>query len=120
MTKEFTCIVCPNGCQITAQWDGSRVGEISGALCPRGAAYVSQELTAPKRNIATSVRVQGGVLPLASVRLTAPIPKEAIFPALQQIQQLTLTAPVETGTVILRGLLGYDSDVIVTRGCEKA
>ena len=82
MTKEFTCIVCPNGCQITAQWDGSCVGEISGALCPRGAAYVSQELTAPKRNIATSVRVQRGVLPLASVRLTAPIHKEAIFSAL--------------------------------------
>ena len=78
MVKEFTCIVCPNGCTITAEaearGDGAyAVRSVQGAACPRGTAYVEQELTDPRRTIATSVPVKGGALPLASVRLTAPI-----------------------------------------------
>ena len=83
MTREFTCIVCPNGCRITVEYEipaaaGSSapvIRSISGNLCPRGIGYVTQELTDPRRTIATSVLVEGGELPLASVRLTAPIPR---------------------------------------------
>ena len=80
MVKEFTCIVCPNGCTITAEaearGDGTyAVRSVQGAACPRGTAYVEQELTDPRRTIATSVPVKGGELPLASVRLTAPHPQ---------------------------------------------
>ena len=50
MVKEFTCIVCPNGCTITAEaearGDGAyAVRSVQGAACPRGTAYVEQELT---------------------------------------------------------------------------
>ena len=117
---ELVCIMCPNGCALQVQWDGKTVGTVSGGSCPRGKEYAIQELTAPRRNLATSVRVIGGELPLVSVRLTAPIPKEALLPAVQEIQKLTLTAPVKAGTVVMEKLLGYDSDVIVTRNCEKA
>lgn len=120
MMKEFTCIMCPNGCEIQAQWEEGAVGKIMGAACPKGREYVTQELTAPRRNIATSVLVEGGALPLVSVRLTAPIPKEAIFPALQEIQKVVLKAPVKAGTVVIRHLLGYDSDVVATRDCDRA
>ena len=34
MTRTFTCIVCPNGCEITAEYEGARVGAITGATCP--------------------------------------------------------------------------------------
>ena len=49
MVKEFTCIVCPNGCTITAEaearGDGAyAVRSVQGAACPRGTAYVEQEL----------------------------------------------------------------------------
>ena len=118
--KELICIMCPNGCSLQVEWDGTNIGEVTGALCPRGKEYAKQELTAPKRNIATSVRVVGGDLPLVSVRLTAPIPKEDIFRAVQEIQKLTLSAPVKAGTVVIEKILGYDSDVVVTRNCEKA
>ena len=118
--KELICIMCPNGCALQVEWDGKTIGEVSGALCPRGKEYAVQELTAPKRNIATSVPVIGGELPLVSVRLTAPIPKEAIFPAMEEIRKLKLTAPVAIGTVVLKNILGYESDVIVTKNCKKA
>ena len=117
---ELICILCPNGCGLQVQWDGKTVESVSGASCPRGREYAVQELTAPKRNIATSVPVSGGELPLASVRLTQPIPKELIFPALSEIQRIRLAAPVKAGTVLIENLLGCGSDVIVTRGCEKA
>jgi len=62
MLREYTCIICPNGCDIRAQIeereDGSRrICSVEGAACPKGRAYVEQELTDPQRNIATSVLV---------------------------------------------------------------
>lgn len=120
MLREFTCIICPNGCEIAAdiekKEDGSRqIRSIEGAACPKGRAYVEQELTNPQRNIATSVLVEQGVLPLASVRLTAPIPKDKIFDAMAEIRKCCLKAPVKAGTIVIHGLLGLDADVIVTK-----
>lgn len=149
MLREFTCIICPNGCEISAEIEcgksateriaegcgksaaeriaegcgkpaAERCGEteirsIQGALCPKGRAYVEQELTDPQRNIATSVLVKGGNLPLASVRLTSPIPKDRIFDAMAEIKKCALTAPVQAGTVVIHNLLGFETDVIVTK-----
>ncbi|MBE7721034.1 DUF1667 domain-containing protein [Lacrimispora indolis] len=120
MLKEFTCIICPNGCEITADIEINEgknilIRSMDGALCPRGETYVRQELTDPRRNIATSVLVKGGILPLASVRLTKPIPKGRIFDAMEEIKRCSLTAPVTAGTVVVKNILGYDADVIVTK-----
>ena len=99
MLREFTCIICPNGCEITAGVEDNQIISIEGALCPKGETYVNQELTDPRRNIATSVLVKGGELPLASVRLTNPIPKARIFDAMAEIRGIAVEAPVEAGTV---------------------
>ena len=119
MTRSFTCIICPNGCEITAGVEDNQIVSIEGALCPKGEAYVNQELTDPRRNIATSVLVKGGELPLASVRLTNPIPKARIFDAMAEIRGIAVEAPVEAGTVVIRAILGLDSDVIVTKGVGR-
>lgn len=114
MVKQFTCIICPNGCYIRAEsQEGGWV--IAGEGCPRGRTYVLQEMTDPQRTIATSVRVSGGSLPLCSVRLTRAIPKGLIPEAMREIHALTLSAPVTAGTVLVTNLLGTGSDVIATR-----
>ena len=115
MTRDFTCIVCPNGCEITVEYEGKNVLSVTGNLCKRGEAYVKQELTDPRRTIASSVAVEGGVLPLASVRLTAPVPKEKIFDVMEEIKKIRLQAPVEAGTVLVSDILGLGSDLIVTK-----
>lgn len=115
MMREFTCIICPNGCSLEVETERGEVLSVRGAACPRGEAYARQELTAPRRNMATSVLVRGGLLPLASVRLTAPIPKDRIGDAMAEIKRVVLDAPAEPGTVVIKGILGYDSDVIVTK-----
>ena len=120
MKRTFTCIVCPNGCEIEAESEGTEVISVTGNLCPKGKSYVTQELVDPRRTIATSVRVEGGTMPLTSVRLTRAIPKARIFDAMDVINGQVLTAPVHIGDVVIHNLLGLDSDVIVTKNIEKA
>ena len=120
MKKTYTCVVCPNVCEIEAETNGTHVFSLSGNLCPRGAQYVKQEITDPRRTIATSVRVTGGDLPLASVRLTKPVPKRIISLVMREIRRVTLPAPVQAGTVIIKKVLGYDSDVIVTKSIARS
>ena len=118
MKRAFTCIVCPNGCEIEAEYEGTEVRSVTGNLCPKGRDYVVQELVDPRRTIATSVRVLGGDQPLASVRLTAPIPKARIFDAMAAVNACVLTAPVRIGDVVIHHILGLDSDVIATKNVE--
>ena len=120
MKRTYTCIVCPNGCEIEAEYEGGSVLSVSGNLCPRGRDYVTSELVDPRRTIASSVRVLGGAMPLASVRLTAPIPKARLFDAMRAINGVTLTAPVSIGDVVIHRLLGLDCDVIATRNVGRA
>ena len=119
MKRTFTCIVCPNGCEVEAEYEGGQVLSVTGNLCPKGKTYVTQELIAPRRTIATSVRVLGGSLPLVSVRLTNAIPKARIFDVMREINRQTLTAPVRIGDVVIKNVLGLDSDVIVTKNIDK-
>lgn len=116
MKREFTCIICPNGCDITVcMEENGTISSVEGHTCKRGEEYVRQELTHPVRTIATSVLVKGGELPLVSVRLDAPIPKELIFEAMKEIRKLTLTAPVEAGVIVIENLLGTGANVITTK-----
>jgi len=91
------------------------VETLSGAACPKGESYVRQELTNPRRAIATSVPVDGGELPLVSVRLTAPIPKGEIFAVMAEINKRRVAAPTHIGQVLIPDVLGLGSDVIVTK-----
>jgi CxxC motif-containing protein len=121
MRRTFTCILCPNGCEIVSETDGRELLSIRGCGCDKGREYVEQELSSPMRTISSLVRVWGGTQPLASVRLSEPVPRERIFDVMAEIKKLTLSAPVHIGQVTLPDILGLGSDVIVTKnvGREK-
>lgn len=118
MIKEYTCIICPNGCEIEATLEGTNILEIEGASCNKGKEYVQQELINPQRNIATSVLIEGGHLPLASVRLTKVIPKNRIFDVMREIKKVKLVAPVKINQVVIKNILNLDSDVIITKSVD--
>ncbi|HIQ73439.1 MAG TPA: DUF1667 domain-containing protein [Candidatus Cottocaccamicrobium excrementipullorum] len=120
MLREFTCIMCPQGCDIQVEVKEGKVVSISGNKCPRGKEYVTQEVVNPMRNIATSVLVEGGELPLASVRLTRPIPKDRIFDVMNEIKKVSLPAPVKEGQIVIPNVLGLGSDVMITKTVDKA
>lgn len=117
--KAFTCIVCPNGCVIEAAYDGDGELTVSGQKCPRGREYVVQELTDPRRTIASTVRIQHAALPLCSVRLNRPIPKKDIFRVMEEINRLSLSAPVHIGQLAIENVCGLGADVIVTKEMDE-
>ncbi len=115
MTRTYTCILCPNGCEIEVTLENGDIVSIKGNLCDKGRDYVGQEVLHPVRNIASSVLVCGGELPLVSVRLTAPVPKERIFDVMAEIKKQQLIAPVHRGQIVIQNVLGLGSDVIATK-----
>ena len=118
MNRTFTCILCPNGCEIRTEYQGTEIRSVSGNKCPKGAEYVEQEITAPVRNLTSSVLVENGALPLGSVRLTRPVPKDRLFDIMAEIRKVTLQAPVQAGQIVIPDVLGLGSDVIATRDVE--
>lgn len=119
MNRKFTCIVCPNGCEIEVDYEGTEIKNIEGEGCKKGKEYVTQELVDPRRNIASSVILLNGELPLVSVRLTKPVPKAKIFDVMDVIKSIKLEAPVEVGDVVVKNIMGYESDLIVTKKVDR-
>ena len=119
MKKQYTCIICPNGCDIDVEIEDKKIVSIKGNSCKRGEEYVRQEIVAPKRTISTSVLVESGEFPVTSVRLTSPIPKDMIFPCMEEIKKIVLKAPVTAGTVVIRNICHLESDLIVTKSVKR-
>ena len=118
MKTLLTCTVCPNGCEIRVEGFGEAL-RISGEGCSRGRSFAVEEVTCPKRGLSTTVRIEGAAEETCPVRLSRPIPRERIMEAVKVIHQQVLRAPVREGDVVLSGILGEDSDVIVIREMER-
>ncbi len=112
--KVFVCVLCPNSCEVTVTYEGREVLGAKGNLCPKGRAYAEQELLDPRRTVATSVLVEGGARPLVSVRLTEPVPLADVFPLMEEIKKIRLSAPVEAGQVLMEGVSGTGAKLITT------
>ena len=123
-TKELICIVCPNGCELSARLteaDGeTKVEEVTGGLCDKGISWAEQEIVSPMRTIASSVLVENGDSRLLSVRTDTAIPKGKIFEVMDSIKKVTLKAPVNIGDVIIENPAGTDCRIIATRQVETA
>lgn len=116
--KEFTCVVCPNGCWIKVCYEESappRLIGVEGARCLRGESWAKQEIESPMRTFSSSVIVSGGDFLEASVRLTKPVPLVKVFEVLAEIKKIRLSAPLKIGDIVLRNPAGTETEVIVTR-----
>lgn len=118
MKKCFTCIICPNGCHLEVETEGKNIISVSGNLCSRGRTYAEEEVSNPKRTIASSVLVIGGEMEIVSVRLDKAIPKDQIFPVMDVIKQISVAAPVHIGDVIVHDILSTGANLIATRNVE--
>ncbi len=119
MLKEYTCIMCPRGCDISAQVENEAIILIEGASCEKGTDYVKQELIDPQRNIATSVLVEAGEFALVSVRLDKPIPKNMIFTVMEIIKKARVKAPIHVGQVLIKNVAGLDCNLIATKKVDR-
>lgn len=116
--KEFTCVVCPNGCSIKVKYEEGnppQLCEVEGFKCIKGKEWVKREIEDPVRTFSSSVLVEGGDFLEASVRITKPIPLTKVFDVMAEIRKIKLQAPLKIGQVILKEPAGTETEVIVTR-----
>ena len=115
MNHMLTCINCPVGCRMTVTVSDEGVFQsVSGNTCPRGASYAKQEVTKPMRMITAVIPVAGSNTPL-SVKTSAPVPKDLISKIMRELAEVSVTAPVSMGAVIIPDILKTGADIIATR-----
>lgn len=112
MKRDFTCIVCPKGCTISVEYEGSDIKNIFGYSCKRGVTYVTDELTCPKRTLTTTVAAKNGIM--VPVRTNKAIPKEKLFDLMEEINKILLDKSVKTGDIIVKNILDTGADLIAT------
>ncbi|MCI9149668.1 MAG: DUF1667 domain-containing protein [Lachnospiraceae bacterium] len=118
--RELICIGCPMGCRMTVTMEQGQVTQVSGNTCRRGDAYARREVTNPTRIVTSTVRVEGGILPVVSVKTREDIPKGKIFDCVKALQELVVEAPVRIGEVLLADVAGTGVDIVATRACPQA
>jgi len=120
-TRELICIGCPLGCPLTVTLRDGEVVSVTGNTCPNGDKYARKEVTNPTRTVTSTVHVDGGVLPVVSVKTASDIPKQKIFDCMQELCKIKVKAPVREGDVIIADVAGTGVPVIATKSiqCEK-
>ena len=69
----LTCIICPMGCSMEVEVETNASGQkkvlsVKDNGCKRGEQYAAKELQNPTRTLTTTIKVEGGELPLVPVK----------------------------------------------------
>lgn len=123
MKKEMICIICPKGCILKVNDTADApvtVANVSGNKCKRGAVYAVDERTNPVRVLTSTVKLAGGVLPVAPVKSSKPLPKKLLFDCMKVINGYTAAAPLKVGDIVIKDILGTGTDIISTSNIPKA
>ena len=116
MTRMLTCIICPKGCNIKVEIENGEIKNIEGNTCKRGYDYAFSEITNPVRTITSTVKLEDGRM--LSVKTNKPIPKELMFKCMEEINKFTAKAPVKIGDVLIKNILGTESDIVATKNID--
>ena len=112
MKRDFTCIVCPKGCLISVEYEGTEIKMVEGHTCKRGATYVTDELICPKRTLTTTVAAKNGIM--VPVRTNQAVPKEKLFELMGVINKIVLDKSVKTGDIIVKDVLETGADLVAS------
>ncbi|MBW2732209.1 MAG: DUF1667 domain-containing protein [Deltaproteobacteria bacterium] len=119
-TKELVCVGCPVGCPLQLTHEGTKLVEVHGHECNRGAKYAKQEFKDPRRGLATTVIIEGARWARLPVKVSNPVPKGRVLEAARLIHAIVAKAPVSVGDVLLTGLFGEENlEVVATRSMER-
>ena len=115
MTRDMICVSCPIGCALHVELDeAGKVISVSGNTCKRGEKYAIDECTNPVRMLTSTVRVNGGKLPVVPVKTSVPIPKSKMFECMTAINNEVADAPIKLGDVLIANICDTGADIIAT------
>lgn len=116
MERELICISCPKGCHLKVDEEKLTV---SGNSCPKGAEYGINEVTNPVRIVTSTVKVSGGEVPVVPVKTEKAIPKGLIMKCMEEINSITIKAPVMIGDIVVNNILETGVNVVATKNVYK-
>ena len=116
--NELICIGCPMGCPIVVEMEDGRVLSVTGNTCPRGESYARKEVTNPTRIVTTTVRVDGGKVPMINVKTERDIPKDKIFECIVALRGVTMKAPIHIGDIILENVADTGVNIVAAGNVE--
>lgn len=116
--RELICIGCPMGCPIVVEMEDGKVLSVTGNTCPRGESYARKEVTNPTRIVTTTVRVDGGKVPMINVKTELDIPKDKIFECIAALRGVTMKAPVHIGDIILENVADTGVNIVAAGNVE--
>ena len=105
-TKQLNCINCPLGCLLTVTLEDGKITKVTGNTCPQ-------------RMLTSTVRIEGGELPLLPVVSKTTLPKGKILDCAAALRSVEVKAPVHTGDVIVKDILGLGVDIVASRDMGK-
>ncbi len=118
MKAIITCVVCPVSCPVEVEYHEHEILSIDRNQCKLALEYVRNEMFDPRRTVTTSVEVEGGAMPLVSVKTDRSIPRPMVGAAMKAICAVRVKSPVHVGDVIVANLLGTGANVVATRDVE--
>ena len=113
------CIICPKGCELTAEIANGKVAAVHGNTCARGLTYAQNEIENPIRTLTSSVAVKHGVHPRVSVKTDREIPKGKMMECARALKGMEVEAPVRIGDVLIENVADTGSNIIATIHIEK-
>lgn len=114
--KKLICINCPMGCPLEVEM-GDEI-KVSGNTCPRGEDYAKKEVTNPTRIVTSTVQVENGEIPMVSVKTQNDIPKGKIFTIMEEIEKVTIKAPVAIGDIVIENCADTGVNIIATKNVK--
>jgi CxxC motif-containing protein len=114
-TKKFLCVSCPVGCLLKVTVRGKEVLSVEDNGCPLGVKYARNEVANPVRTFTSTVRVNGGSLPVCPVRSRTPLPLSKVFSVTREVAKVTVPAPISIGQVLIEDVCGTGVDIIASR-----
>lgn len=113
----LTCIICPMGCSMEVEVETNTSGQkkvlsVKDNGCKRGEQYAAKELQNPTRTLTTTIKVEGGELPLVPVKTAGEVPKASLLQCMEVVRRASCKAPVKRGDVLIYDLLGTGVNVV--------
>jgi CxxC motif-containing protein len=95
------------------------VSGVEGNTCPLGEKYGRGEVANPVRTFTSTVRVQGGSLPVCPVRSKTPLPLSKVFDVAGEVAKLKVESPVAVGQTLIENVCGTGADIVASRSLSK-
>ena len=107
----LTCIICPMGCSMEVEVETSADGKkkvlsVKDNGCKRGEQYAAKELINPTRTLTTTIKVEGGQLPLVPVKTAGEVPKASLLQCMEVVRRASCKAPIKRGDVLIYDIIG--------------